>query len=294
MPYGSGPVSFPGLGIFDLNISRVAFRIFGMEIYWYGVIIATGFLLGMILATKLAERCGVNPDDLLTVALIAAPIAIAGARAYYVATMWENYDSLWEVVNLRDGGLAIYGGILAGLVSMYVLCRWKKIPIARALECAAPAVILGQAIGRWGNFFNQEAFGTATTLPWRMELVVGGVKMAVHPTFLYESLWNIAGCGLLLWVFSRRRFDGQVFWSYMGWYGFGRFFIEGLRTDSLYVGAYRISQVLAAVLFVASAAVLVLRLKKPAGVPEPEIEAELETQTGEPPDEEDAQIGDQD
>ncbi|NLT57658.1 MAG: prolipoprotein diacylglyceryl transferase [Clostridiales bacterium] len=239
-------------------MDRVAFTVLGRDIYWYGVIIALGFLLGTLLGLKLAERSGVDQDDLLTAVLISTPVAILGARLYHVLTSLEHYHSLYDVLAIWEGGLAIYGGILAGGLCFVLCCRWKALPPLKCLDCAAPAVILGQAIGRWGNFFNQEAFGTVTDLPWRMELLIGGVKTAVHPTFLYESIWNFAGLLMLLALFKRRRFDGQVFWAYMGWYGFGRFFIEGLRVDSLYVGSFRISQVLGIALFALSVGVLLL------------------------------------
>jgi methylenetetrahydrofolate dehydrogenase (NADP+)/methenyltetrahydrofolate cyclohydrolase len=259
MPHGYGAISFPGLGIYDLEINRVAFSVFGKDIYWYGIIIATGFFLGVMLASRLAKRSGIDPDRIIDLTLFATPVAIIGARAYYVLTTLGEYDSFYEIIAIWNGGIAIYGAIIAGLAVVLIYCRVKKLPLMRVLDCLAPAVILGQAIGRWGNFVNQEAFGGVCDLPWRMELVIGGEVTAVHPTFLYESLWNAIGFALLLFIFHRKKQDGQVFWSYMGWYGFGRFFIEGLRTDSLYVGQFRISQLVG----VAAVAIsLVMLLKK--------------------------------
>ncbi|HWQ51500.1 MAG TPA: bifunctional methylenetetrahydrofolate dehydrogenase/methenyltetrahydrofolate cyclohydrolase FolD [Terriglobales bacterium] len=264
MPHGYGAISFPGLGIYDLEINRVAFSVYGKDIYWYGIIIATGFFLGVMLAARLAKRSGIDPDRIIDLTLIATPVAIIGARAYYVLTTLGEYDSFYEMIAIWNGGIAIYGAILSGLAVVLLYCRIKKLPLMRVLDCLAPAVILGQAIGRWGNFVNQEAFGGPCDLPWRMELVINGEVTAVHPTFLYESLWNILGFVLLLLVFRRKKRDGRVFWSYMGWYGFGRFFIEGLRVDSLYVGQFRISQ-LVGVAAVAISIIMLLRKNKDAG-----------------------------
>ena len=261
MPHGYGAISFPGLGIYDLEINRVAFSVFGKDIYWYGIIIATGFFLGVMLAAALAKRSGIDPDRIIDLTLYATPVAIIGARAYYVLTTLGEYDSFYEMIAIWNGGIAIYGAIIAGLAVVLLYCRVKKLPLMRVLDCLAPAVILGQAIGRWGNFVNQEAFGEVCDLPWRMELVINGKITAVHPTFFYESLWNAIGFVLLLMIFRRKKRDGQVFWSYMGWYGFGRFFIEGLRTDSLYVGQFRISQLVAVAAVVISLVMLLKRNK---------------------------------
>ena len=256
MPHGFGAISFPGLGITDININNIAFTVFGKAIYWYGIIIATAFFLGVMLACLLAKKRDIHPDRISDFALIASPVAIIGARVYYVATTWGQYDSFYEVLAIWNGGIAIYGAILAGLATAIIFAKVKKIELMRLLDCLAPAVILGQAIGRWGNFVNQEAFGTACYLPWRMELMLNGVATAVHPTFLYESLWNTVGFGILLFIFGKNKEDGTVFWSYMGWYGFGRFFIEGLRIDSLYVGTFRISQIVAIAAVVVSGIML--------------------------------------
>jgi len=273
MPHGYGAISFPGLGIYDLEINRVAFSVFGKDIYWYGIIIATGFFLGVMLASRLAKRSGIDPDRIIDLTLFATPVAIIGARAYYVLTTLGEYDSFYEMIAIWNGGIAIYGAIIAGLAVVLIYCRVKKLPLMRVLDCLAPAVILGQAIGRWGNFVNQEAFGGVCDLPWRMELVINGEVTAVHPTFLYESLWNAIGFVLLLIIFRHKKRDGQVFWSYMGWYGFGRFFVEGLRTDSLYVGQFRISQLVG----VAAVAVsLVMLLKKNKNVKGESADAALD------------------
>lgn len=259
--HGTGTISFPGLGIGEFSVSRVAFTVFGREVYWYGVLIATAFLLGVMLSLRLAKENGVDQDHLLNLVLITTPVAIVGARVYYVLTTLDQYDSFYEMIAIWNGGIAIYGAILAGMASFFIYCKAKKLSFLKVLDVAAPSVILGQGIGRWGNFFNQEAFGRATDLPWRMELVIGGVRQGVHPTFLYESLWDLAGCALLLWIFFHRRADGQTAFSYFLWYGVGRFFIEGLRTDSLYVGSFRISQLVSIGLCLI-AVVMLWRLKK--------------------------------
>lgn len=266
---------FPGLG-WEIPISRVAVSIGSLEIYWYGVIIAVGFGLGLWVYLSHNRSCGIHPDEGLDIILWSMLGAIVGARAYYVAFQWDHYkDNLKEIFNLRGGGLAIYGGIIGALIVAFIVCRSKKLPMLPVADAAFPGVMLGQAIGRWGNFFNMEAFGTNTTLPWGMTsdtisnylsrhqaaLLAQGVvvdpAMPVHPTFLYESLWNLIGVAvLLLWLFPRRSYDGQITLGYTAWYGLGRFFVEGLRTDSLMWGSVRVSQVLGGVLFIVAAGLM--------------------------------------
>lgn len=266
---------FPGLG-WEIPISRVAVSIGSLEIYWYGVIIAVGFGLGLWIYLSHNRSCGIHPDEGLDIILWSMLGAIVGARAYYVAFQWDHYkDNLKEIFNLRGGGLAIYGGIIGALIVAFIVCRSKKLPMLPVADAAFPGVMLGQAIGRWGNFFNMEAFGTNTTLPWGMTsdtisnylsrhqaaLLAQGVvvdpAMPVHPTFLYESLWNLIGVAvLLLWLFPRRSYDGQITLGYTAWYGLGRFFVEGLRTDSLMWGSVRVSQALGGALFIVAAGLM--------------------------------------
>lgn len=268
-------LQFPGLG-WEIPISRVAVSIGSLEIYWYGVIIAVGFGLGLWVYLSHNRSCGIHPDEGLDIILWSMLGAIVGARAYYVAFQWDHYkDNLKEIFNLRGGGLAIYGGIIGALIVAFIVCRSKKLPMLPVADAAFPGVMLGQAIGRWGNFFNMEAFGTNTTLPWGMTsdtisnylsrhqaaLLAQGVvvdpAMPVHPTFLYESLWNLIGVAvLLLWLFPRRSYDGQITLGYTAWYGLGRFFVEGLRTDSLMWGSVRVSQALGGVLFIVAAGLM--------------------------------------
>ena len=212
----------------------VAFTIFGLEIRWYALLICAGMILATVIAMHRAPSRGIKQDDLLDTVLISLPIGIVGARAWYVIFEWENYHSFFDVINIRAGGLAIQGGLIFGIIAAYFVCRHKKISLLAMLDLAIPEVALAQAIGRWGNFFNQEAHGTETDLPWG--IMIDGVK--VHPTFLYESLW----C-LFLFIFlsivdgrSRNKFRGRTFSLYLMLYSLERFFVEQLRTDSLLAG----------------------------------------------------------
>lgn len=274
-------VEFPGLWGLKFIVNRVAFEIFGIEIYWYGIIIAAAFLVAVLLGMRDSRKFGLEPDNVIDLVLYAAPVAIVCARLYYVIFTWSDFRGApLEVFNLRRGGLAIYGGIIGGLAVAYIFARKKKIGVFRLFDFGAPYLPLAQAIGRWGNFVNQEAYGVNTTLPWGMtsdtikrELVnnidmlrARGIdidpNMPVHPTFLYESLWNIGVFFLLIWYRRRKKLDGEVFFLYMILYGVGRFWIEGLRTDSLMLGNLRISQVLAALLAISSGIVFYMRRKK--------------------------------
>lgn len=249
------PITFPGLGL-ELNINPVAFHLFGKDIYWYGIIIACGFLLGLTMACKQADKLGTNADRLTDVMLLAIPLGIIGARAYYVIFYRDLYldaDGAFNwarAVAIWDGGLAIYGGIIAGLLTAIIFCRVKKWEFWPMADAASYALLIGQLMGRWGNFINQEAYGGPCDALWRMGLTVRGEYMEVHPTFLYESLWNLLGLGILYFLIRpRRKFSGQLFLSYVIWYGLGRFWIEGMRTDSLYLfhTGIRVSQALALV-----------------------------------------------
>ncbi len=260
------PIEFPGLGL-TFHIQRVAFELFGRSIYWYGIIIACGFLLAAVFCSRQAHQFGIKRDHLLDMLLFALPIGIICARIYYVvfnAQLYFNEDGkfVWkDAVAIWDGGIAIYGGIIGGVLTCLIFCRIRKIPFLAMADLAVLGLLIGQCIGRWGNFVNQEAFGGPCTLPWRMGLNINGQYMTVHPTFLYESLWNAVGFCLLFFPIRKlRTFDGELFLSYLLWYGLGRFWIEGLRTDSLYLfqTGIRVSQ-LVALLSVAAAAVLLIR-----------------------------------
>ena len=262
-------VQFPGLGL-SFEIDRVAFTIGGVSIYWYGVCIAVGLCLALVFAFRHSIEFGVDPDGMVDVILIGVVLGIASARAYYVAMAPFKYQSIWEMIAIRDGGLAIYGGVIAGLLTAYILSRCKKLSFWALTDCCVQGLFIGQAVGRWGNFMNREAFGAATELPWRMRLWTSATTyMDVHPTFLYESLWNVIGLLLLYFVVSRaRRFDGENTCFYFIWYGLGRFWIEGLRTDSLYLFHWtlfgqriRVSQALSLVMVLVCAGILVYQLK---------------------------------
>lgn len=222
----------------------IAFRIFGIDIAWYGILISLGILFGIAVATYRAKKEGLYNDVIMDMALIAVPAAIIGARAYYVIFSWDFYSkNPREILNIRQGGLAIHGAIIAGVLAGYLFCRYKKIGFWTLADICAPSIILGQAIGRWGNFVNQEAHGGPTNLPWGIE--VNGVK--VHPTFLYESLWNFGVFGFLLYYSKKKKYDGQIFILYLILYSIARYFIEGLRTDSLMFGPFRVAQLISIV-----------------------------------------------
>lgn len=265
-------VSFPNLfGGLDVNVSRVAFTIFGIDIYWYGLIIGIAFALAVYLALRNAKRHGIEEDDVINILLIAVPVAIIFARIFYVAFYSKNW-TFAEIINIRDGGLAIYGGIIGGLAVAAVYAKIKKISFLALGDLAGPYFALAQAIGRWGNFVNQEAFGYNTTLPWGMTsipisnelniLASQGVDvnpyLPVHPTFLYESIWNTLVFVLLVILSRHKKFNGQIFCLYMALYGFGRMLIEGLRTDSLMLGSIRVSQLIALLFFLIFGGILLL------------------------------------
>jgi len=268
-------VVFPGLG-FAVNVKSIAFRIFNWPIHWYGIIIAVGFLLAVAYCCRRAGRYGIKQDDIIDLLIYAVPLCIIGARLYYVIfylDLYRNADgslNFMQMLRIWDGGLAIYGGIIMAILVSLVFCRKRKISFLAFADLGSFGMLIGQLVGRWGNFVNVEAYGGPTSLPWRMGIynmsVDPPVYMEVHPTFLYESLWNLLGFLLLaLFVAKRRKFDGQIFLSYIAWYGLGRSWIEGLRTDSLYFFStgLRVSQALAIVTCVVAAAVLLIELRKP-------------------------------
>ncbi len=261
-------ISFPMLGNLHLN-PPAYFTVFGHPIYFYGVIIGIAFLLGITFASKRAKRFGLKEDDIYDVMIWVIPCSIIGARLYYVLFQLDYYTQHPdELFALRNGGLAIYGGVIAGALAVYLVCRHKKIPFLAMLDCLCYGLLLGQIIGRWGNFMNREAFGAETTVFCRMGLTApDGTTVYVHPTFLYESLWNLGVLLFLLWFdeAGKRRFDGHCMTLYFLLYGLGRFWIEGLRTDSLYIGGtgIRVSQALSLALVIASSALLIYKHSQP-------------------------------
>ena len=261
-------ISFPMLGGLTLNPPSY-FLLFGRPIYFYGVLIGLGFLLAILFCAKRAKRFGLKEDDVYDVAIWLIPCSIIGARLYYVLFRLDYYlEHPGELFAIHNGGLAIYGGVIAGVISVVLVCRKKKIPVGAMLDNLCYGLLIGQIIGRWGNFMNREAFGAETTVFCRMGLTApDGTTIYVHPTFLYESLWNLGVLLFLLWFekTGRRRFDGHCVTLYFLLYGLGRFFIEGLRTDSLYLGntGIRVSQALSLVLVFASGALLLYMRSQP-------------------------------
>ena len=281
-------LSFPKLGI-DLEIPRIAFSIGPIDIYWYGIIIAVGFALALIYAMSRVKKFGLDGDRVIDVVLGAVVGGIVGARLYYVLFTWDEYkNDLLSIFDTRKGGMAIYGGIIGAFLVGALMCRLRKVKFLPLCDLAAGGFFIGQAIGRWGNFVNVEAFGGNTSLPWGMtsdtisryllshesELTKIGmtidVNAPVHPTFLYESLWCVIGFFVLQAVLKHRRFDGEGLLFYVLWYGAGRFVIEGLRTDSLMIGALRVSQMFALLCCVASAVIWILVRSKIRRVGDPE------------------------
>ncbi len=240
-------VSFPGLG-FHFTLKR-SFSLFGLiDIYWYAVIICCGILCGFLYALQEGKRQKLQSDLFVDVLLVGLPSAIVGARLYYVLSRWDYYGThLWQILNIRGGGLAIYGGLIGAVIAVVIYCVVKKQNILEIFDICAVSLLIGQGIGRWGNFVNVEAYGYETALPWAMQIIADGKPINVHPTFLYESLWNLAGAVLLACLMKHKTRNGQIFWLYLIWYGFGRFWIEGLRTDSLMFFQFRISQIVACI-----------------------------------------------
>ena len=257
-------ISFPSLGL-TLNPPR-NLQLGSFSIYFYGIIIACGLILAVVYACRRSKQFGLTEDDVLDGVLWVTPFAILCARAYYCIFSWEHYASNpISLLYIWEGGLAIYGGVLGAAVGVTVYCKLRKIKLPTMLDLVSIGFLIGQSIGRWGNFFNREAFGAETDSFLRMGLMNSytGQVTYYHPTFFYESVWNATGFLLLHFLSKKRKFDGQIALSYVAWYGFGRALIEGLRTDSLYWGPFRVSQLLAAVSCVGALAVLVWQMTRP-------------------------------
>ncbi|MCI9311395.1 MAG: prolipoprotein diacylglyceryl transferase [Lawsonibacter sp.] len=291
-------VSFPGLGL-EFTLNRVAFTIpvLDLPVYWYGVIITCGLILAVYLCSRWGKRFGITEDNIIDMMLFAVPAALVAIRVYYVVFNLDMYRQAdgslnWgRILNYGDGGLAIYGAIISSAIVLLIFCRKKKLSFLAYADLGVHGLFIGQLIGRWGNFMNVEAYGSATALPWRMcgpsiaaemlqngyvdqtgyEAILSGA-LGVHPTFFYESAWNLVGLIVVYWVGKRRRFDGECFLFYFFWYGLGRAWIEGLRTDSLYLFGWelfgvpiRVSQLLAAVTCVLAGGTLAWALWKYRG-----------------------------
>ena len=291
-------VSFPGLGL-EFTLNRVAFTIPVLDrpVYWYGVIITCGLILAVYLCSRWGKRFGITEDNIIDMMLFAVPAALVAIRVYYVVFNLDMYRQAdgslnWgRILNYGDGGLAIYGAIISSAIVLLIFCRKKKLSFLAYADLGVHGLFIGQLIGRWGNFMNVEAYGSATALPWRMcgpsiaaemlqngyvdqagyEAILSGA-LGVHPTFFYESAWNLVGLIVVYWMGKRRRFDGECFLFYFFWYGLGRAWIEGLRTDSLYLFGWelfgvpiRVSQLLAAVTCVLAGGTLAWALWKYRG-----------------------------
>ena len=291
-------VFFPGLGL-EFTLNRVAFTVFGRPIYWYGIIIASGLFLAVYLCSRWGKRFGINEDQILDMMFFAVPAALIAVRVYYVVFnlgLYKRPDGSldWAAIfRYSDGGLAIYGAIISSVIVLLIFCHVRKISFLAFADLGVHGLFIGQLVGRWGNFMNVEAYGDVTTLPWRMcgpsiaqemldkgyvdqagfQSILAGT-LGVHPTFLYESLWNLAGLVMVYFLGKKRKFDGQCFLFYVFWYGLGRAWIEGLRTDSLYFFGLelfgepiRTSQMLAALSALAAGVALLWMLKKSARSP---------------------------
>ena len=263
-PSNYSVISFPALGI-ELNPPR-GFSIGPLYIHFYGVIIACGLILAVVYACRRSREAGLTEDSLLDGVLWITPFSIVCARAYYCVFSWPMYrNNPISVLYIWEGGLAIYGAVLGAAVGVIVFCKIKKCSLPALLDLVSLGFLIGQFIGRWGNFFNREAFGAATDAVTRMGLfnTVTGVTEYYHPTFLYESVWNLAGFLLLHFLSRKKQYDGQIALGYCAWYGLGRAFIEGLRMDSLYWGSFRVSQLLAAGSCAVAVAVLLVQAFRP-------------------------------
>lgn len=276
MSFRDAPISFPGLfGDWQFTASGKLLNV-GNGVYWYGVLLATGMLVGLWFCMRQAKKFGLTSDNVIDLILWAIPLCVLGSRIYYVVfylDLYRNPDGTLDflkMLRIWDGGLAIYGTVIVGFLTAFVFCRLKKIKMWAMTDCCVMGLLIGQAVGRWGNFMNREAFGGLTDLPWRMRLWISATNYVdVHPTFLYESLWNLVGLLLIYFIITKgRRFDGENTCFYFIWYGLGRFWIEGLRTDSLYLFNWtlfgeriRVSQALSFVMVIVCAAVLFYQLK---------------------------------
>jgi len=257
-------ISFPFLGL-ELNPGR-SFSIGPLNIHYYGLVIALGLVLAVVYACRRSKEFGITEDDLLDGVLWVTPFAIVCARAYYCVFSWEQYASdPISVLYIWNGGLAIYGGVIGAVLGVIVFCKIKKLKISAVLDMVLIGFLIGQSLGRWGNFFNREAFGAETDSFFRMGLYnfKTGVTTYYHPTFLYESVWNALGFVLLHFISKKRQYDGQVALCYAAWYGLGRCIIEGLRVDSLWWGPFRVSQLLAGISCLAAVLILAWQAFRP-------------------------------
>lgn len=256
--------------LLSLALNPIAFNLGPIEVHWYGIIIASGVILAVWLAVKEGDKRGIKADDIYDMILWALPAALICARLYYVVFQWSYYkNNPGEIIKIWDGGIAIYGSLIGAMIVVILFCRHRAIPVWLMLDVAAPTVILAQAIGRWGNFMNQEAFGQVTSLSFLQglhlphfiitQMYISGAYR--QPTYLYESLWSLLGFTVLVTLRHNPHFfkRGEVFLTYVMWYSFGRFFVEGMRTDSLMLGSLRVSQILSIILFISAIGLIIYR-----------------------------------
>ena len=254
-------IKFPELNL-EFNISKVAFRIFGIEIYWYAILIVSAICLALIIFKKRDGLYKIKFSDILDLTLYLIPISIISARLYYIIFNLGYYlQNPSEIFNIRSGGIAIYGAVIGGIITCFVFCKKREIRLLDLLDYMAPGLVLGQAIGRWGNFINIEAYGTYTNSLLKMGIIENGAYIEVHPTFLYESLACFAIFIILLIIKNKRKFSGQIAFTYLGLYSMQRFFVEGLRADSLMIGNIRISQILSVIIFAVSLIIYIIKWK---------------------------------
>ncbi len=262
-------VGFPRLGIGPFNINPTAIKIGEFRVQWYGIIIMIGIILACAYAFYRMKSLGLVLDNMLDIAIVCVPCGIVGARVYYVLTSLSEYDSFYEMIAIWNGGIAIYGAVIGGFLGIAAVCAYKKYNLLSILDCVAPGVMIGQILGRWGNFMNAEAFGLTDKYDF-LSIPVDASRLAennpfimtingafVHPTFLYESVWNLIGFIVINSFWKHKKWNGQITVMYLTWYGLGRSIIEGFRGDSLYVGPFRISQLLAFICFAVGVIVLV-------------------------------------
>jgi len=218
-------IGFPALNL-NFNLSRVAFSVFGKEIYWYALCIMAGFLLGLLFITKTCKKRGVNPDHITDIALWGLIFSIICARIYYCIFDWQSIGGFWGIFKVWEGGIAIYGALIGAILTAYIYCKKKHLNTLNVFDVFVPGLLIGQIIGRWGNFFNAEVYGKETSIFLRMTINGGN---GVHPLFLYEGIWNFIGLILVLLFRDKKHKDGQVFFFYIAWYSLGRLFLEGMR-----------------------------------------------------------------
>ncbi len=249
-------ITFPLINL-QLNINKVAFTIFGINVHWYAILIVASIILALLLCKKQDGKYGIKYEDILDLSIILIPIAFICARLYYVIFNIKNYTNIIDIINIKDGGLAIYGGIIGGIITAYIFCKKRNIRILDLLDYVVAFLALGQAIGRWGNFINVEAYGTVTNVPWKMGIQTNAGIEYVHPTFLYESISTLVIFIILMKMSKNRKYSGQITCYYLIMYSFIRTIIEGIRVDSLMLGNLRISQVVSIILFIVFSALAI-------------------------------------